>query len=243
MLADFLQSAAHVANKKHGGTLTAALVHLGAFGLFSLAIVDSLPLPTFGGPDILTAILAASHHGPWYEYAIAATAGSEIGAFLTFRLARRAGVAYLHKSFGSGRVPTILRLFKRWETGALAISAAVPFPTPTSFFFAAAGASNYSRRKFLIVVALCRAARYSLIAILADRYGHHFIQAVRHPDQYWGWLLLFAALVAAAVAAAIVIKRRLESTFGQEENESPAGDGPGGARQQKIDDQELRGNE
>ena len=81
-------------------------------------------------------------------------------------------------------------LFKRWETGALAVSTAVPFPTPTSFFFAAAGASNYSRRKYLIVVGLCRAARYSLIAILADRYGHHFVRAVRHPGQYWGWLLL-----------------------------------------------------
>jgi membrane protein YqaA with SNARE-associated domain len=221
MLAGFLQGATHVA-KKRGGTLMGALRHLGAFGLFSLAIVDSLPLPTFGGPDILIAILAASHHGPWYEYAIAATIGSVIGAFLTFRLARRAGVAYLHKRFGSGRVPAILHLFKHWETGALAVSAAVPFPTPTSFFFAAAGASNYSTRKFLIVVALCRAARYSLIAILADRYGHHFVRAIRHPGQYWGWLLLFAALVAAAAVSAIVIKRRLESRFGAEPDESPA---------------------
>src|ERR1700690_3965779 len=56
--------------------------HLGAFGLFSLAIVDSSPLPTFGGPDILTAILAASHRNPWYEYAAVATAGSVIGAYL-----------------------------------------------------------------------------------------------------------------------------------------------------------------
>jgi membrane protein YqaA with SNARE-associated domain len=221
MLADFLPSAAHVA-KKRGGTLTASLLHLGAFGLFSLAIVDSLPLPTFGGPDILTAILAASHHGPWYEYAIVATAGSVTGAYLTFRLARRAGPAYLQKSFGSGRVPAILRLFKRWETGALAVSTAVPFPTPTSFFFAAAGASNYSTRKFLIVVGLCRALRYSLIAILADLYGRRMIRAVRHPGQYWGWLLLFAALVVAATVSAIVIKRRLESTFGAEPDESPA---------------------
>ena len=42
---------------------------MGALGLFFLAILDSSPLPTFGGPDILTAILAASHRAPWYEYA------------------------------------------------------------------------------------------------------------------------------------------------------------------------------
>jgi len=47
--------------------------HLGAAGLFFLAILDGSPLPTFAGPDILTAILAASHRNPWYEYAAVAT--------------------------------------------------------------------------------------------------------------------------------------------------------------------------
>jgi membrane protein YqaA with SNARE-associated domain len=49
-------------------------------GLFFLAILDSSPIPTFGGPDILIAILAATHRNPWYEYAAVATAGSVIGA-------------------------------------------------------------------------------------------------------------------------------------------------------------------
>jgi membrane protein YqaA with SNARE-associated domain len=206
MFIDLLQSAA----KKHSSGFTAYLRHLGAFGLFSLAILDSMPLPTLGGPDILIAILAASHHDPWYEYAAAATAGSLIGAFITFRLARRAGLAYLNKNFGS-RVPAVLRLFEKWGTGALAISAAVPFPTPTSLLFAAAGASEYPVRRYLIVVGFCRAARYSLIAILADHYGRHFVRAVRHPDQYWGWLLLFAAIIAGIVASGIAINRRLET--------------------------------
>jgi membrane protein YqaA with SNARE-associated domain len=87
--------------------------HLGALGLFLLAILDSSPLPTFGGPDILTAILAASHRDPWYEYAAVATAGSVIGAYLTFRLARRAGSAYLHSKFGHRKLDVILRYFDR----------------------------------------------------------------------------------------------------------------------------------
>src|SRR5277367_6649501 len=78
--------------------------HLGAFGLFFLAILDSSPLPTFGGPDILTAILAATHRNPWYEYAAVATAGSVIGAYLTFRIARKAGETYLNSKFGEGKV-------------------------------------------------------------------------------------------------------------------------------------------
>ena len=117
--------------------------HLGALGLFFLAILDSSPLPTFGGPDILIAILAASHRNPWYEYVAVATAGSIIGAFLTFRIARKAGSAYLNSKFGEGRVSALLKLFKKWGAGTLIASTAIPFPFPTSMFFAAAGASNY----------------------------------------------------------------------------------------------------
>ncbi len=197
------------ARKKHATSFAATLRHFGAFGLFSLAIFDSLPMPTFGGPDILIAVLAVRHHSPWYEYAVAATAGSLIGAFITFRLARRAGVAYLNKHFGSGNVPRLLSFVRRWGIGALAISAAVPIPTPTSFLFAAAGASEYPVKKFLIVVALSRALRYSLIAILAEHYGRHFVRAVQHPGQYWGRLLLIAAVLACVIATGIVMNKRL----------------------------------
>lgn len=211
MFIELLQAA----TKKHRATGFASyLRHLGTFGLFSLAILDSLPFPTFGGPDILIAILAARHRDPWYVYAFAATAGSLIGAAITFRLARLAGLEYLNKHFGSGRVPRLLKLFDRWGTGALAISTAVPFPTPTSFLFAAAGASEYPAKRFFLVVGLCRAARYSLIAVLAERYGRHFVRAVQNPSQYWGWLLLFTVLIAGIVAGGVLINKRLEIASG-----------------------------
>jgi membrane protein YqaA with SNARE-associated domain len=183
---------------------------LGAAGLFFLAILDSSPLPTFAGPDILTAILAASHRNPWYEYAAVATGGSVIGAYITFRLARKAGMAYLHSKFGHRRVPKLLKIFDEWGTGALAASTAVPFPFPTSVFFAAAGASNYGVRKFLTVVALSRAVRYSVVAIIAAHYGRHFVRVLRHPTQYWGWLLVFVAIIIGLIASGVLINKRLE---------------------------------
>lgn len=182
--------------------------HLGALGLFFLAILDSSPLPTFGGPDILTAILAATHRNPWYEYAAVATAGSVIGAYITFHIARKTGSAYLDK-FGRGRVPALLNIFQKWGSGTLAASAAVPFPFPTSVFFAAAGASDYGTRRFMAIVTICRGARYAAIALVADLYGRHFIRVLRHPTQYWGWLLLFAVLIAGLIGAGILINRRL----------------------------------
>jgi len=195
-----------------GHNITAMFRHLGALGLFFLAILDSSPLPTFGGTDILTAILAASQRNPWYEYAAVATAGSVIGAYLTFRIARKAGLAYLHSKFGNRKLDAILSFFQKWGTGGLAVSTAVPFPFPTSVFFAAAGASNYSAGRFLTVVTICRAARYGIIAIIADHYGRHFIRVLRHPVQYWGWLLLFAALLFSLITGGIMLNRRLAAT-------------------------------
>ncbi len=204
MLNVFLQTA----RPARGRSITSIFRHLGAMGLFVCAILDSSPLPTFGGPDILIAILSASHRNPWYEYAAVATAGSALGAYLTFRLAHQAGSAYLNSKFGAGRVSGLLRLFEKWGTGTLVASTAIPFPFPTSMVFAAAGASNYRLRKYLPVVVTCRAARYSAIAVVAD-HGRHFVRVIRHPIQYWGWLLLFAVITFGLISGGILIQRRL----------------------------------
>ena len=197
------------ARPNSGRSVTSTFRHFGALGLFFLAILDGSPLPTFGGPDILIAILAGSHRNPWYEYAAVATAGSVIGAYITFHIARKAGEAYLHSKFGQGRVSVFLQLFEKWGTGTLVASTAIPFPFPTSMVFAAAGASNYRLGKYLPTVAVCRAARYSAIAIVADLYGRHFIRVIRHPVQYWPWLLLFTAVVLALIGGGILINKRL----------------------------------
>jgi len=192
-------------------SLLTTLRHLGAAGLFFLAILDSSPIPTFAGPDILTAILAATHRPLWYEYAASATAGSVIGAYITFRLAHRAGSAYLESTFKKNRVSKFLRLFKRWGTGTVIASRAIPLPSPTSMFFAAAGASDYPKRRFLTIVALSRAARYFGIAYIAGHYGRRFLRVLRHPMQHWGWLLLFVGLTGALLVGGILVNRRLET--------------------------------
>ena len=197
--------------RRSGRTMLSYLQHLGAVGLFFLAVLDSSPIPTFGAPDILTAVLAATHRNPWFEYAIMATAGSVLGAYLTFRLARKAGSAYLDRKFKKGKVSKLLRVFKKWGTGTLVASTVIPFPTPTTVFFAAAGASDYPLVKFLIIVTVCRAARYSAIAIVADLYGRRFIRVLAHPMQHWGWLLLAIGMIATLIAGGILIGRRLEA--------------------------------
>ncbi|MGA3204854.1 MAG: VTT domain-containing protein [Bryobacteraceae bacterium] len=183
--------------------------HLGALGLFFLTILDSSPVPTFGGPDILLAILVTTRHDPWYEYAAIAATGSTIGAYITFRLARKAGEAYLESKFGQAKVKAFLGVFRKWGTGTLVASTAIPFPFPTSMVFAAAGASKYPLGKYLTVVGVSRGVRYLAIAALADLYGRQLIRVFRHPTQYWGWLLLFTAAVFVLVGTGILVNRRM----------------------------------
>jgi membrane protein YqaA with SNARE-associated domain len=198
-------------NAPRGRSVLSMFRHLGALGLFSLAILDSSPVPTFGGPDILLAILVGTRRDPWYEYAAVATVGSTIGAYLTFRLARKAGEAYLEGKFGPGKVKASLAIFKTWGTGALVASTAIPFPFPTSLVFAAAGASDYHVGKYLAVVAVSRGVRYTVVGLLADLYGRQLVRVLRHPTQSWGWLLVFTAAVFVLVGAGILVNKRLQT--------------------------------
>jgi membrane protein YqaA with SNARE-associated domain len=210
MLLSFIQVA-----RRHRNPALAVFRHLGALGLFALAILDGTPLPTFGGPDILIVILVITHHNSWYESAISATAGAIVGAYFTFRLARKAGKAYLSSQFGQRKFPRLLRIFDRWGTGALVASSAVPMPLPTSVFFAAAGASEqYSTQKFIVIVALARGTRYSAVAIIGDRYGRHVIRVLRHPTQHWGWLVLVTVMFAALIVGGIVMNRHVAQADG-----------------------------
>ena len=208
-LTDFVRPAARRHARPSG--IAGLIRHLGGFGLFLLAVADSTPIPTFAGPDILTAILAARQREPWYYYAALATAGSVVGACLTFRVARKAGLDYLSRKFGQRRVALLLKHFDRWGMGALAVSTTVPLPFPTSAFFAAAGVLDYPLETFVVVVALGRAARYGAIALIAFHYGRHFVVGLRHLGQHSGWLLTLAAAGVLVLAATMILRKRLES--------------------------------
>ena len=187
--------------------------HLGGLGLFLFAIVDSSPIPTFGGLDILTAILAARQREPWYYYAAVATAGSVIGAYLTFRMARKAGLDYLNRKFGKRKVAKLLKYFQRWGTGALVVSTADTFALPYERVFRRQQALlDYPLRTFIVIVALSRAVRYGAIAAIASHYGRRFVVGLRHLGGHSGWLLAIAAAVVIVVTAAMVLRKRLQSS-------------------------------
>jgi membrane protein YqaA with SNARE-associated domain len=175
------------------------LVHLGALGFIPLGLIDSSIIPLPGSMDVLTIILAARSPELWFYYAVMATVGSVLGGFVTYRLARKGGEKSLEKRLSVKSMKRVVKLFERWGFAAIAIPALLPPPMPLVPFLLAAGAMQYSAKKFVLAMALGRIARYSILAYLAARYGRKmlpFLMQHGHP--------MVAAVVGVVVTVALV---------------------------------------
>ncbi len=161
-----------------------ALRRWGGPGLLLIGIVDSSVIPTLGSLDIFNAVLAARHRDLWWYYAAMSTAGSVIGAFLTYRMASRAGKGWLQKRLGAARVARVDCMLEKYGVAAVVISVIAPPPFPSSPFLVAAGALKFPIRKYMAAVTGGRAFRYLLVAWIASHYSRRVIRVFRHPQQY-----------------------------------------------------------
>jgi membrane protein YqaA with SNARE-associated domain len=125
-----------------------------------------------GSADVLTIWLAARRPDLWPYYALMATIGAVGGGFITYSLARKGGKETLERKMSKQRAAKVCQRFERWGFGAVAIPAVLPPPFPIVPFLLAAGALQYSRKKFLGALVLGRSARYTIIAGLGALYGN-----------------------------------------------------------------------
>lgn len=181
------------------------LFHLGAVGFIPLGLLDSSIIPLPGSMDVLTIVLSARNADFWLYYALMATVGSVIGGYVTYRLARKGGKETLARRFSRRKLEKIYKIFERWGFTAILIPALLPPPAPMVPFLLAAGAMQYSVKKFLVALTLGRIVRYSILAYLAARYGRQVLSLMsklQHPV-----LIITIALVATAIAALVIILR------------------------------------
>jgi membrane protein YqaA with SNARE-associated domain len=175
------------------------IYHLGALGFIPLGLLDSSVIPLPGSMDVLTIVLAARDAKLWPYYAVMATVGSVLGGFLTYRLARRGGKESLARKVSAKTLKRAYGIFERWGFAAIAIPALLPPPMPMVPFVLAAGAMQYSVKKFLLAMTLGRIVRYMILAYLAARYGRKmlpFLLQNGHPE--------VAAVVGLVVTAVLV---------------------------------------
>jgi membrane protein YqaA with SNARE-associated domain len=198
------------------------LLRLGGAGLILIGIADNSVVPLTGSMDVLTIWLAASHRESWLYYAFMATAGAVLGGYLTYYLAQKGGKEALESKFSKRKADRICARFERWGFGAVFIPALLPPPFPLVPFLVAAGALQYSRRKFLAALISGRAIRYSIVAGLGAHYGKPIVSFF---SQYYKPAVL--TLVGLAVAGSAVT---LLSYLGRGKKNVKAGAAPVGRR-------------
>ncbi len=147
------------------------VIRLGGPGLVLLGIADNSVVPLTGSMDVLTLWLAASHRDLWPYYAFMATAGAVLGGYVTYSLGRKGGKQAIEYKLNKNQARKVFRRFGRWGFGMVVVSAILPPPFPIVPALLAAGALQYSRKKFVGALALGRGVRYSLVAGFGSLYG------------------------------------------------------------------------
>jgi len=153
-------------------------ITLGGPGLILLGLLDSSVIPIPGSMDAMTIILSAHQRAWWLYYAGMATVGSVVGAYVTYRLARKRGEKELHDRLSARNAKKVTQTFEKWGFGAIAVPALLPPPMPMVPFVIAAGALQYSPKKFLAAMTLGRVVRYCILAYLGAVYGRQIFAVV-----------------------------------------------------------------
>jgi membrane protein YqaA with SNARE-associated domain len=177
---------------------------LGGIGLIPLGLLDSSVIPVPGSMDVLTIVLSARQQNLWFYYALMATAGSVLGALLTYRLARRGGKKTLDRRLRRWHMDKLKKMFQRWGFSAIAVPAVMPPPVPMVPFVLAAGVMQYPVKKFVGALLVGRVIRYMALAYLAARYGRRIL----HPSPAI-WIIL--GVLAAAALLAFFLWREIGS--------------------------------
>ena len=184
-------------------------ITLGGPGLILLGLLDSSIIPIPGSMDAMTIVLAAHQRTWWPYYAVMATIGSVVGAYITYRLARKQGDKALHARLSARNAKRVTETFEKWGFGAIALPALLPPPMPMVPFVIAAGALQYSPRKFLAAMTLGRILRYCILAYLGAVYGRKiFAVVLAHGEVTLAVTIGLAVVVALGLVLVRLRKKR-----------------------------------
>jgi membrane protein DedA with SNARE-associated domain len=112
-----------------------------------------------------------------------ATIGAVIGGYITYSLARKGGKQAMEHKLSKRRADKVYEKLARWGFYAVAVPAVLPPPFPIVPFLLAAGALQYSRKKFLAALTLGRGVRFTILAGLGARYGSHIVRFFARYDK------------------------------------------------------------
>ena len=166
-------------------------------GLVLLAALDSSVIFFFFplGMDVALVVLSARTPSRFWLYALLATAGSVIGAAVTYWIGRKVGEHGLSRFVRSGRLRRIRARVGRGAGIGVGALAVVPPPFPFTPFALTSGALNTHTRSSLLTPVAARLLRFGAESALAARYGSRILS--------WMESTVFEVIVGALIALAV----------------------------------------
>jgi membrane protein YqaA with SNARE-associated domain len=179
------------------------LLAFGIPGLLAISFLDSAGVPLPGGVDLVVMLLSWQHPSRFAIVALVASAGSALGCFVLYRIARTGGDRMMAR-FPREKQEWVREKVRRNDILAVLVAMLGPPPFPTKLFILVAGVVRMDWRRFLGAVFAGRLIRFLGEAYLAVRLGDRAVETLKahYPS------------IAAALAAGVILfllARRLAS--------------------------------
>jgi membrane protein YqaA with SNARE-associated domain len=171
---------------------------LGGTGLFLVAFVDASFFSLPGINDVLLVVGVVSHPALLLYYALMTTAGSVLGTYVLFAIAKKSGTVFIERRVDDRHMTRIRGLFARYGTLAVFVASLLPPPTPFKLFILVSAVSGMPDSALLVAVSAGRSLRYFGEALLAWWVGERAIDYIRNNSAT-------AGIVVAALTLAIAL--------------------------------------
>jgi membrane protein YqaA with SNARE-associated domain len=169
------------------------LFHLGYFAPLLMGVFDSSFLFLPFGNDLLLVVLISQHHHNVPLLVISGALGSTLGVFVLSLVAGKIGEEGIRKMAGERRFKKLEARFKNGGGWAVILATLAPPPFPFTTVIAAAAALQYPRIRLLSLNFLGRAARFTILAFLALKFGRAVLRMANSPAFRWGMTIFIAA--------------------------------------------------
>jgi membrane protein YqaA with SNARE-associated domain len=161
------------------------LLKLGLFGPLLLGVADSSFLFLPFGNDLLVVTLTVRNHADLPLYVLTASIGSALGVLLLDAVCRKGGEEGLKKMMKPQRLAFFKRRMSNQAAVAIGVACLAPPPFPFTVVIASASAFSYPRAKLLGLVLIVRAVRFTIIGLMAIRFGRQILRIAGAPETEW----------------------------------------------------------
>jgi membrane protein YqaA with SNARE-associated domain len=171
------------------------------WGLIILGALDaSLFVFMPFGTDAVVIYMCARDRKLFWLYPLLTTAGSIVGAAVTYQIGAKIGDDGLARFVPKRRLERFRTRLKEIGPVTMGLSAVLPPPFPLTAFILTSGALRVPMARFLLIFATARIVRFGTEALLAQRFGTSLLRIFEsEPVQAVAIGLVIIAVVGTAI--------------------------------------------